>query len=85
MANSSVSIAFKAHCTLATPCNGAVISRLVEEGIYTSSGVTDATGNHTLSYNAATALGWRARIPLREGLAAAYADFLAGGGRFRNE
>jgi GDP-L-fucose synthase len=26
-------------------------------------------------------LGWRARIPLREGLTAAYADFLAGGGR----
>jgi GDP-L-fucose synthase len=26
-------------------------------------------------------LGWRARIGLREGLAAAYADFLAGGGR----
>ncbi len=26
-------------------------------------------------------LGWRARILLREGLAAAYADFLAGGGR----
>jgi GDP-L-fucose synthase len=27
------------------------------------------------------ALGWRARTPLRQGLAAAYADFLAGGGR----
>jgi GDP-L-fucose synthase len=29
------------------------------------------------------ALGWRPRTPLREGLAAAYADFLAGGGRYR--
>jgi len=29
-------------------------------------------------------LGWRAKIPLREGLAAAYADFLAGGGRYRD-
>ncbi len=28
-----------------------------------------------------TALGWRAGTPLRAGLAAAYADFLAGGGR----
>ncbi|PWB59706.1 MAG: GDP-fucose synthetase [Bradyrhizobiaceae bacterium] len=28
------------------------------------------------------ALGWRAGTPLREGLARAYADFLAGGGRF---
>ena len=26
-------------------------------------------------------LGWSAKIPLREGLASAYADFLAGGGR----
>jgi len=29
-------------------------------------------------------LGWRAKIPLRQGLAAAYADFLAGGGRYRD-
>ncbi len=28
-------------------------------------------------------LGWRAKIPLREGIAAAYADFLVGGGRMR--
>jgi GDP-L-fucose synthase len=28
-------------------------------------------------------LGWRAKTPLREGIAAAYADFLAGGGRCR--
>lgn len=28
-----------------------------------------------------TRLGWRAKIGLREGLAAAYADFIAGGGR----
>jgi GDP-L-fucose synthase len=28
-----------------------------------------------------SALGWRAKIPLRDGLSAAYADFLAGGGR----
>ncbi len=30
-----------------------------------------------------TALGWKAKTPLRSGLAAAYADFLAGGGRHR--
>jgi 4-amino-4-deoxy-L-arabinose transferase-like glycosyltransferase len=30
------------------------------------------------------ALGWRAKIPLREGLTAAYADFRAGGGRSRH-
>lgn len=29
------------------------------------------------------ALGWSAKIPLRDGLAAAYADFLGGGGRSR--
>jgi len=29
------------------------------------------------------ALGWKAKIPLRQGLAAAYADFLSGGGRWR--
>jgi GDP-L-fucose synthase len=29
-------------------------------------------------------LGWRAKIPLRQGLAAAYADFLGGGGRLRD-
>jgi GDP-L-fucose synthase len=27
-------------------------------------------------------LGWRAKTPLREGIAVAYTDFLAGGGRF---
>ncbi|MGQ9367530.1 GDP-L-fucose synthase family protein [Azospirillum sp. ST 5-10] len=31
-----------------------------------------------------TALGWRPRTPLRAGLRMAYADFLAGGGRFRD-
>lgn len=30
-----------------------------------------------------SALGWRAKVPLHEGIAAAYADFLAGGGRGR--
>jgi len=30
-----------------------------------------------------TALGWKAKTSLRSGLAAAYADFLAGGGRHR--
>jgi GDP-L-fucose synthase len=30
-----------------------------------------------------TALGWTAKTPLREGLKAAYADFLARGGRVR--
>jgi hypothetical protein len=28
------------------------------------------------------ALGWKAAIPLRQGLMNAYDDFLAGGGRF---
>src|SRR5213078_1876168 len=35
-------------CSVATPCNGAIISGLVEAGIYAPSGI----GNHTLSYDA---------------------------------
>jgi GDP-L-fucose synthase len=44
----------------------------------------DGTLQKLLDVSKLAALGWRARIPLREGLTAAYADFIAGGGRFRN-
>jgi GDP-L-fucose synthase len=41
----------------------------------------DGAPQKLLDVSKLTALGWRAKTPLREGLAAAYADFLAGGGR----
>lgn len=44
----------------------------------------DGTPQKLLDVSKLTALGWRAKTPLREGLQAAYADFLAGGGRWRN-
>jgi GDP-L-fucose synthase len=42
---------------------------------------SDGTPQKLLDVSRLAALGWRARTPLREGLAAAYADFLEGGGR----
>ena len=41
----------------------------------------DGTPRKLLDVSKLTALGWRARTDLRTGLAAAYRDFLAGGGR----
>ncbi len=41
----------------------------------------DGTPRKLLDVSRLTALGWRARTDLRVGLAAAYRDFLAGGGR----
>jgi GDP-L-fucose synthase len=43
----------------------------------------DGTPQKLLDVSRLTALGWRAKIALREGLAQAYADFLAGAGRHR--
>jgi GDP-L-fucose synthase len=43
----------------------------------------DGTPKKLLDVSKLTALGWRARTPLRKGLAAASADYLAGGGRYR--
>ena len=43
---------------------------------------SDGAPRKLLDVSRLAALGWRARTPLREGLAAAYTDFLAGGGRF---
>ena len=43
----------------------------------------DGPPQKLLDVSKLTSLGWRAKTPLREGLAAAYADFLAGGGRRR--
>ncbi|MCA0402008.1 MAG: GDP-L-fucose synthase [Proteobacteria bacterium] len=43
----------------------------------------DGTPRKLLDVSRLHALGWRAKTPLREGLSAAYADFLAGGGRNR--
>jgi GDP-L-fucose synthase len=43
----------------------------------------DGTPRKLMDVSRLRALGWHARIPLREGLAAAYADFLGGGGRHR--
>lgn len=43
----------------------------------------DGAPRKLLNVSKLEALGWRAKIPLREGLAAAYADFLAGSGRSR--
>jgi GDP-L-fucose synthase len=43
----------------------------------------DGSPQKLLDVSKLTALGWHAKIPLRTGLEAAYADFLAGGGRRR--
>jgi GDP-L-fucose synthase len=43
----------------------------------------DGAPRKLLDVSKLAALGWRARMSLRQGLAAAYADFLAGGGRYR--
>jgi len=43
----------------------------------------DGPPQKLLDVSRLTALGWKAKTPLRSGLAAAYADFLAGGGRHR--
>ena len=44
----------------------------------------DGTPQKLLDVSKLAALGWRAKIQLREGLQAAYADFRAGGGRMRD-
>jgi GDP-L-fucose synthase len=44
----------------------------------------DGTPRKLLDVSRLAALGWRARTPLREGLADAYADYLSGGGRGRS-
>ncbi len=44
----------------------------------------DGMPRKVLDSTALAALGWRAQTPLRQGLTAAYADFLAGGGRNRS-
>jgi GDP-L-fucose synthase len=46
-------------------------------------GKPDGMPRKLLDVSRLTALGWRAKTPLREGLAEAYADFVAGGGRDR--
>jgi GDP-L-fucose synthase len=43
----------------------------------------DGAPRKLLDVSKLTQLGWRAKTPLREGIAAAYADFLTGGGRMR--
>ena len=43
----------------------------------------DGTPRKLLDVTAITDLGWQAKTSLRSGIAAAYADFLAGGGRYR--
>jgi GDP-L-fucose synthase len=43
----------------------------------------DGAPRKLLDVSKLAALGWHARVPLRQGLAFAYADFLAGGGRCR--
>jgi GDP-L-fucose synthase len=44
-------------------------------------GRPDGVPRKLLDVTRLSALGWRARTPLHQGLVAAYADFLAGGGR----
>jgi GDP-L-fucose synthase len=44
----------------------------------------DGAPRKLLDVSKLTALGWKAKIPLRQGLATAYADFLSGGGRRRD-
>ena len=41
----------------------------------------DGTPQKLLDVSRMSALGWQPKVSLRDGLAAAYADFLAGGGR----
>jgi GDP-L-fucose synthase len=41
----------------------------------------DGTPRKLLDVSRLTQLGWQAKTPLRDGLAAAYADFLATGGK----
>jgi GDP-L-fucose synthase len=41
----------------------------------------DGTPQKLLDVSKLSALGWRAKTPLMEGLQTAYVDFLAGGGR----
>jgi GDP-L-fucose synthase len=43
----------------------------------------DGTPQKLLDVSKLAQLGWRSKTPLRQGIAAAYADFLAGGGRMR--
>jgi len=43
----------------------------------------DGAPQKLLDVSKLAVLGWRAKTPLRQGLAAAYADFLAAGGHFR--
>ena len=43
----------------------------------------DGAPRKLLDISKLATLGWRAKIPLRAGLEAAYKDFLAGGGRYR--
>ena len=44
----------------------------------------DGAPRKLLDVSKLTALGWKAKIQLRQGLATAYADFLSGGGRRRD-
>ena len=44
----------------------------------------DGAPRKLLDVSKLTSLGWKAKIPLRQGLATAYADFLSGGGRRRD-
>ena len=44
----------------------------------------DGTPRKLLDVSKLAALGWRARTGLHDGIAAAYADYLAGGGRMRD-
>jgi GDP-L-fucose synthase len=52
--------------------------------LHFDTGQPDGTPRKLLDVSKLAALGWRAKTPLREGLATAYADFLAGGGRMRD-